>query len=90
MEEHAVEPVLDVMFAASDRAKLRVGVSDQVEESDEGSAELHSFRGSVRFRGFVERRPPPVPGVVGKQSWSAVTFVLDRGRPDHEFDELSD
>ena len=78
------------MFAAPDGTELRVGMLDEVEESNEGSTELHGYRRSMRFCGLVEQRPFPVPGMVGEQSGSAILFIFDRSRPDHELSKFSD
>ena len=53
-EEHAVEPVLDVVLAESRRAELRVGMSYLIEDTVEGTSELHGFGGSMRKSRFID------------------------------------
>ena len=48
LEEHAVEPIFDIVFGQIDWPELRVGVSDSPQDSMECSAELHGFWRSVR------------------------------------------
>jgi hypothetical protein len=59
-EEHAVEAVLDVVLAEVGGPKVRVHVVSAVEETPEGAAELHGFRGACGR----------VLSLTGYQEWS--------------------
>ena len=64
-QEHSVEPVLlNVVFARAHWAKPRVGMPDFAQDPLQGMSELHGLRWRMRFRHFVDGRPPKVPGMV--------------------------
>ena len=78
-EEHAVESVLDVVFAEANGPKPGVGVPDLGEDAVKSTPELHCLRRRVMCGGFVDGAPAPIPGVIADESGFAVALLLDSG-----------
>ena len=86
---HAVESVVDVVFASANGPISRVGMASEVKDAGKRPAELHCVCRSVGQCRFVDRGPSPVPGVVAQQAGSSLSFGLDGGRGVHSV-EVSD